>query len=223
MPENEEPENQPEEDQVIRPALSLAIPDWKGQYVIREQFRPIAEALVAKYPELKHIQVERILFVADTTGSGKNKDKKKLAQIGAMPAKWTEILHQITRQWYTWLMEFYAMNCNGLRQQYVALVYHELRHIGVDGRPCAHDIEDWQEMINALGIDWGAQRDEDEEFPDLLAEGTDWDRLMGQRVVQMSMDGLAEHVQGFRDALQGDSSITGIEIEGGGRKLSIVK
>ena len=247
MPEDERPEDEQEtgveetetdsNKGALTPSLFLAVPDWKGQYVIREQFRPIAEALVAKYPELKHIRVDQVLFVADTTGTGKDQDKRKKAQIKPIPAKWTEILHQVTRQWYTWLMEFFAMNCSGLRhEQYVALVYHELRHIGLDGKPCAHDIEDWQEMIGALGVDWNAQREDDGEFPDLLAPGVDWDRLMGQRTVQMQIDGLrddglreigktilSEHVQGFREVLQGDDGITGIEIEGAGRKLSIVK
>jgi hypothetical protein len=204
--------------------IPLAIPNWKGQYVIREQFRPIAEQLVNKYPELRHIQTERILFVADTTGTGKIKDKRKKAQIGAMPVKWTEILHQITRQWFTWMMEFFTMNCSGLRhEQYVALVYHELRHIGLDGKPCCHDVEDWQEMIDALGLNWSSLREEGAEFPDLLDPGVDWDRLMGQKLVQMSIDNLSEHVKGFKEVLQGDDSITGIGIEGAGRKLSIVK
>lgn len=226
MPENEEPEDELQkiEEADFDPITSipLAIPDWKGQYVIREQFRPIAEALVQKYPELKHIQVERILFVADTTGTGKNKDKRKKAQLGPMPAKWTEILHQVTGQWFTWMMEFFTMNCSGLRhEQYVALIYHELRHIGIDGKPCAHDVEDWQEMIDALGLDWSAQKEEGAEFPDLLDPGVDWDRLMGQKMVQMSMDEIGERPDRLKDLL-GDG-ITGIEIEGAGRKLSVVK
>jgi len=163
--------------------------DWNGQYVIREQFRPIAEALVAKYPELKHIRVEKILFVANTTGSGKNKDKKKLAQVATIPAKWTEILYQLTGRQFSYLMEFFTLNCNGLRrEQYIALVYHELLHIGVDGKLRCHDIEDWSNMINGLGPFWNEQLSEDKDFPDLLAEDVDWDKLIGQRTVQMSIE-----------------------------------
>jgi hypothetical protein len=85
-------------------------------------------------------------------------------------------------------MEFFASNIHHLnREQYVALIYHELRHIGRDGKLMHHDIEDWSKMISALGIDWSSHRDD---FPDLLDDYVDWDQLIGRQQMQMSIEGL---------------------------------
>ena len=40
------------------------------------------------------------------------------------------------------------------REQIIALIYHELRHIGPDGDIIKHDVEDWNNMIATLGTDW---------------------------------------------------------------------
>jgi predicted metallopeptidase len=181
----------------------LVIPDWYGQYVIRDQFRPIADALVKKYEELKHIQTNSILFVSNTTGKGADKDRHKLAQIATIPAKWTEILYQFTGGNFTYLMEFFAANIHHLkREQYIALIYHELRHIGHDGKLVHHDIEDWSRMISALGIDWSGCKDEGD-FPDLLDEDLDWDRLIGQQKRQMNLEDARSTYARLHDQIEG--------------------
>ncbi|NPV72120.1 MAG: hypothetical protein HPY55_16055 [Firmicutes bacterium] len=58
----------------------------------------------------------------------------------------------------------------------VATIYHELRHIGPDGKLTAHDVEDWENLVGALGPGWYLP---ERQIPDLLGEDIDWDKICG--------------------------------------------
>lgn len=132
----------------------VVVKEWGGKYVVNEAYRPIAEALVKKYEELRHIPVADILFVDNTEGTGKNKNKKKLAQVGKIPEKWMEIIHQLTGKSFGYFMEFFKRNTQDMgREQIIAVIYHELRHIGRDGELVLHDIEDWANMHYKFRLD----------------------------------------------------------------------
>ncbi|GEA17771.1 putative metallopeptidase [Moorella sp. E306M] len=155
----------------------LVLPEWGGKYVINEAYRPIAEALVKKYPELRFKLVDEILFVDNTEDKGKQKNKYKNAQIGKIPEKYREIITQLTGRSFSYIMEFYKRNIETMsREQIIALVYHELRHIGADGDIILHDIEDWANMHYKLGPDWASTM---RGIPNLLDEGVDWDSITG--------------------------------------------
>jgi len=62
------------------------------------------------------------------------------------------------------------------REQVYALIYHELRHIDTDGSIKGHDIEDWTNMIEKLGVDWGSTR---AGIPNLLGANVDWESITG--------------------------------------------
>lgn len=62
------------------------------------------------------------------------------------------------------------------REQIYALIYHELRHIGTDGKMVDHEINDWINMVEKLGMNWNTTR---APIPDLLDEGIDWDSITG--------------------------------------------
>lgn len=159
----------------VRP-LILAVPGWEGTYVVNEDYRPIAEALVKKYDEIKHVPVDNILFIENTTSKAKNKDKSKYAQIGKIPSRWSEALYQLTGNTLIYFMEIFKQYTQYMTPaQITALVYHELRHINQFGDICAHDIEDWSIMVDRLGVGWTHNN----ELPDLLAEGINWDNICG--------------------------------------------
>jgi hypothetical protein len=40
----------------------------------------------------------------------------------------------------------------------IGVVYHELRHIDVDGALLKHDIEDWSDMVRTLGENWATSK-----------------------------------------------------------------
>lgn len=161
----------------------VVVDEWNGKYVINEAYRPIAEALTNKFRELRHIPVKSILFVDNEDGSGKSMDRIKNAQIGKVPDKWQEIIYQVSGRTFQYFMEFFKKNIRNMsREQIIALVYHELRHIGFDGDIKHHDIEDWSEMIHGLGLNWSSTKTI---IPDLLAEGIDWSNIneMGQQML----------------------------------------
>ncbi|TCX51962.1 hypothetical protein C1I38_08170 [Dehalobacter sp. 12DCB1] len=66
------------------------------------------------------------------------------------------------------LKQFYLEKMS--KDQLIATIYHELRHIDTDGDIKPHDIEDWDNMVATLGKNWvGTKADIinilDDEFP----------------------------------------------------------
>lgn len=153
----------------------VVVDEWSGKFNINEAYRLIAQALVEKFRELRHIPVKSILFLDNTEDSGKSRDRVKNAQIGKVPEKWQELIYQMTGRAFLYFMEFFKKNTEHMsREQIVALVYHELRHIDTKGDLCHHDIEDWGEMIRGLGVNWSSTKSM---IPDLLDDDVDWDNI----------------------------------------------
>lgn len=155
----------------------IAVKEFDGKFRINESYRPIAAALIEKYPELNHIAVESILFVEDTESAKKNKGQIVFAQISAIPEKWSDIVYQASGQPFEYLLEVFKINTAMMsREQIIALIYHELRHIATDGSLKGHDIEDWTNMVEKLGVNWNVTKGS---IPDLLADGVDWESIEG--------------------------------------------
>jgi predicted metallopeptidase len=171
------------EEDKVRP-LKLAVPNWEGTYVVNEDYRPIAEALVKKYEEIAHIPVDAVLFIENTKSKAMHRGRAKYAQIGKIPARWQETLCQLTGNDLIYFMEIFKQHTQYMiPAQIVALVYHELRHIDRSWELCAHDIEDWGLMVSKLGLGWHR----DDNIPNLLDEGVNWDNICGvgqQRLFQ---------------------------------------
>lgn len=163
--------------------LALAVTEWTGKYFINESYRPIAEKLVAKYPELKYAPVKNILFVENTEDKRKDKHKVVYAKISKIPGRWEEIIMQITGKQFAYMLEIFRENVIGMsREQIVALMYHELRHIQIvtdEGKVdiVGHEISDWANMIEKLGPDWATTM---ANIPNLLSDGiTNWEDIEG--------------------------------------------
>ena len=62
--------------------------------ICNSRIRPIAEALIAKYDELRHIDPDKILFLVNHKSSG-SKKQMVLARTSRISPKWTEILYQL--------------------------------------------------------------------------------------------------------------------------------
>jgi len=153
----------------------ITVNDFNGKFVISEAYRPIAQALVNKYSELEHINVDNILFIENTETRKKKNNSLVFAQISLMQEKWKDIIYQITEQNYTHILEIFKLNVLMMsREQIIALIYHELRHIGKDGSIINHDIEDWTNMVEKLGVDWSKY---EADIPNILK--VDWDSIEG--------------------------------------------
>lgn len=137
-------------------------------WIKNDIYRPVAFKLVTKFEELKHIRPEKILFLEDmdwTPGANSwiariSKANKQMKQM----VGYEYVLE--TRNYYTKNMS---------KEQIVALVFHELRHIDGDGNLKQHDVEDWGDMIATLGVDWATTKGDiinilDDDFEE-------WDRL----------------------------------------------
>lgn len=155
----------------------IQVESFNGKYFINESYRPIASALVKKFDEISHVMVGNILFVEDQVSVKKKAGKTIFAQVSQVPEKWDDIIYQITGKHFAYMMEIYKFNIvNMSREQVYALIYHELKHIDRDGSIKGHDIEDWTNMIEKLGADWGTTRNN---IPNLLDENVDWESIMG--------------------------------------------
>jgi len=155
----------------------IQVESFTGKYFINEAYRPVAAALVKKYKEINHIIVGEILFIEDTEGKKKKNGQTVLAQIGLIPEKWDDVIYQLTGKRFGYMMEIYKNNIYSMsREQVFALIYHELRHIGAEGKLVNHDIEDWVNMVEKLGVDWNTTR---ASIPNLLDEDVDWESITG--------------------------------------------
>lgn len=96
--------------------------------IISDGALSLANALVLKYKELRHIDPGAIIFVENHVSRDK---KNKLAKITKISAKWRDILWQKGAPSYFYMIEFYHRSCKELSEtQKTALLYRELRRIG---------------------------------------------------------------------------------------------
>ena len=144
--------------------------------ICTKKIMPIAEALIKKYDELRHIDPTKILFLVNHKSSG-SKKRVILAKTAKISPKWTELLYQLGACSYFYTMEFYAKTTASMDEnQMVALVYHELRRIGPEGELLSPDVQDWWQIIQGLGRKWFYP---DNSCPNLLDDDINWKKLMG--------------------------------------------
>lgn len=139
-------------------------------------YRPIAEKLVKKFDELGHIKPGRILFIEDTEWEPRDGDKRPWQ---ARIRKANKQLEAMTGYWYVIETRRYFTD-NMSKEQVIALLYHELRHIDRNGEIIPHDVEEWSNIIATLGIDWNSRKSQ---IIDIL-ELDEWNELPG---IEMQM------------------------------------
>ncbi len=160
----------------------VIVEEWSGKFQVNEYYREIAESLVKKYDELRHIAVPSILFVDNTSGSGKNKDKVKYAQIGTIPEKWQDILKQTTNRSFYYMLEVFRKNLEELTfNQVVLILYRELRKIGKDGDLKTYQIEEWGDVLHTVGHDWDGKN---RLIPNLLEANGNWELMRQPRLFE---------------------------------------
>lgn len=146
--------------------------------IVNSRIRPIAEALIKKYEELRHIDPDKILFIANHKSAG-SKSSIVLAKTAKVPEKWRDILYQLGAVSYFYIVEFYGKTTSVLDEnQMTALVYKELRRIGTEGQLLPPDTHDWWQMLIGLGRKWYYP---DSSCPNLLDDSVDWKKLMGSQ------------------------------------------
>jgi hypothetical protein len=142
--------------------------------IVNNRIAPIAEKLVKKYGELRHINVNDILFVVNHKTSG-GKKRITLARTRKIPDKWRDLLFQSGSSTYNHMIEFIGKTTATLDENQIkALLYRELRMIDKEGGIVPPDTNDWWTVIAGLGRDWFYP---DRSCPNLLDENIDWEKL----------------------------------------------
>jgi predicted metallopeptidase len=162
----------------------IVVDEFGGKHKINENYRLIAQALKSKFKELECVPVNNILFIENLEDKRKKNNAIVYAQISKTPGKWEDIIFQVTGKHFDYMMEIFKENTAPMsREQIIALIYHELRHIQIvtkkDGRDLdivAHDVEEWLNMAEKLGLHWQSTMSQ---VPDLLAEGVNWESIEG--------------------------------------------
>ena len=144
--------------------------------ICNSRIRPIADELIKKYEELRHVDASKILFIVNHK-SGGSKKRVVLAKTARVSDKWRDVLYQLGACSYFYVIEFYAKTTACLDEnQMTALVYRELRMIDPEGAIVTPDINDWWQVLTGLGRHWFYP---DSTCPNLLEAGIDWRKLMG--------------------------------------------
>jgi hypothetical protein len=144
---------------------------------INESYRPLAEELVRKFPELKDVKLAEVLFV-DSDGGGSG-DTIKYGEVKKIPDLVSQVIQQQYGKWIRYIVVVYRMSCTEFsREQRTLQMYHQLRHIGEDGL-VKHDIEEFTNVAAAIGADWAKTK---RKIPDILAGDFDWSKIEGPQL-----------------------------------------
>ena len=156
----------------------VVVDEFGGKYLVNEAYRPIAEGLIDKYKELSHLAAGSFLFIDNISDTGKSWNKMRFANTNKIPAKWSDAIYQLTNTRFDYYIEFFKVNIEQMsKEQIVALVYHELRHVDPDGNMKHHDVEDWVEMVDKLGPNWATTK---AQIADLLDQDVNWGNIKSQ-------------------------------------------
>lgn len=130
---------------------------------INENYRKIAEELIAQEPELLYIKNSEVKITYLESDSTKKADKDKLV-LGECEKVAAKNRWAITSDF---TITLYANNLIGLTAEQIRTVlFHELLHIrievGQDGSEvysvAKHDLEDFKVIIDRFGTDWNVKK-----------------------------------------------------------------
>jgi len=122
------------------------------------ELRAIAEKLKvspAVMWRIAHIDLDRIGFLYEYT-----------CDVVHVPAycrrvvqPYKQFLEEQGRRW-DWIIEVYGWHAEDKSVEWLQiLLYHQLRHIGYDGKLVEHNVEDFGDILAEFGIDWVADTD----------------------------------------------------------------
>ena len=132
---------------------------------INEKYTYMAQALIRRVERFQHLKDVTILCLS-SAAEKKSGRKRVYGQCEKVPDK------------YKWsvpcdfTITLFEPNLVGMRDtQIMALIYHELMHVGYDGDKryiIPHDLEDFAEVVERFGTHWEAvgakYKDEEEKF-----------------------------------------------------------
>ena len=164
------PEDQEEAQEMLETAISEASAgsDRTAKFRRRDDLRDLSALLVKRYPgRLGNVFPTQIAFLVNTEDKPVNKGRAALAKTFRLSARYEYLTG------YTHVVEFYSQNTEHLtNRQLTLLLYHELLHIGEEGKLQGHDVEEFGEIVDTFGRQVLDYRRDD--LPDILEEGFEW-------------------------------------------------
>ncbi len=160
-----------------------------AEYQNADLYESYAKALVQKMPELRHVPIGSIVFVENVGKRAEGKPKRRLRLSSLVKPKKKLVKFAMTRKlspllaWITgkaYIIEISQDACqNWSREKMQLLVYHQLKHIALDGKLVQHDVEEWGQVAQAIGADWSTTH---RTLPDILAPGFDWSKYRAPQI-----------------------------------------
>jgi len=104
---------------------------------------------------LHHIQLDRVGFLYEYTCS-----KTGVAGVcRKVTQPYRQLLWEAEKPW-DWIIEIYGYHAEDKTVEWLQiLLYHELRHIGYDGKLVDHNIEDFRDILVDFGVCWDQDKD----------------------------------------------------------------
>ncbi|MEN6581679.1 MAG: putative metallopeptidase [Armatimonadota bacterium] len=126
-----------------------------------KSLRRLADRVCRVYPEyFGHIDLKRVAFMMETTGN----DSGACAVCHKVSTLARAAFREVKKP-TDFVIAFFSSECEGKSQQWMQmLMFHELLHIGVDGKLVEHDIQEFMDVVRLAGLDW--QNDDD--LPDII-------------------------------------------------------
>jgi hypothetical protein len=157
--------------------IEAPFPNVLARFAINEEYREIARALCKKYPDAltwARVYLDQIIFLENTVDEPQaNGDYKRAAAV-KIPPMFQSILRQFTDHHFEYVIVVYTQNCIGITPAKLAvLLWHQLRHIGAEGKLISHHIQEFSEIVAAFGSNWFHL-----DIPDLLAPGVTWENAI---------------------------------------------
>jgi predicted metallopeptidase len=123
--------------------------------------RTLADRIIRAYPEhFDHIELDRVYFCTEVNGkpSGANAVCHKLNKLTS------DLLIHVGAE-YDFIIAFFSDAVDGKSEKWFQiLMFHELLHIGPDGKLVDHDIEEFVAVLDIAGHRWQS----DKNLPDII-------------------------------------------------------
>ncbi len=141
-----------------------------AKYKWEDALRELAEKLRRRYPgELATVKPGQIGFMVNLADAPKKGGRGRLACCRRVPG-WVQYLTGLTH-----VIELFKENCKHLQGNQLTLVlYHELRHIGEEGKLRIHDTEEFGEILDTFGHHPFRAMPEGEDVDDILLPDFSW-------------------------------------------------
>lgn len=113
----------------------IVVDDYDGEYLMKEEYRPIAEKLKEEFPDdFNWVPIYNVLFIEHRKVEANQGSSDNLVRVGEIPARWREIIYQISGRRFYYALEMPKTNASH-KTQISSLLYHGMCQIQLASMP----------------------------------------------------------------------------------------